>query len=46
MAQSLLKQEYGDDIKLKNAIGLMLWMMSKMVSKIMDSTILRSKKHE
>ena len=41
-AQSLLKQEYKDDIKLKDAIGLVLRTMSK----TMDSTTLGSEKRE
>jgi 20S proteasome subunit alpha 3 len=39
-AQSLLKQEYKDDIKVKEAIGLVLRVMSK----TMDSTTLGSEK--
>ena len=40
-AQSLLKQEYKDDITVEDAIGLVMWTMTKM----MDSTMLSSKKH-
>ena len=39
-AQSLLKQEYKDDIEVKDAIGLVLRTMSK----TMDSTTLNSEK--
>ena len=39
-AQSLLKQEYKDDIEVKDAIGLVLRTMSK----TMDSTTLGSEK--
>ena len=39
-AQSLLKQEYKDDIEVKDAIGLVLRVMSK----TMDSTTLGSEK--
>ena len=42
MAQSLLKQEYKDDISVKEAVGLTVWVMSK----TMDSTTLGSEKHE
>jgi len=41
-AQSLLKQEYKDDIEVKDAIGLVLRTMSK----TMDSTTLGSEKLE
>lgn len=41
-AQSLLKQEYKDDIAIKDAIGLVLRTMSK----TMDSTSLSSEKRE
>lgn len=41
-AQSLLKQEYKDDIEVKDAIGLVLRIMSK----TMDSTTLGSEKRE
>jgi len=41
-AQSLLKQEYKDDIEVKDAIGLVLRVMSK----TMDSTTLGSEKLE
>jgi 20S proteasome alpha/beta subunit len=41
-AQSLLKQEYKDDIEVKDAIGLVLRTMSK----TMDSTTLGSEKCE
>ena len=41
-AQSLLKQEYKDDIVVKDAIGLVLRTMSK----TMDSTTLTSEKRE
>jgi 20S proteasome subunit alpha 3 len=41
-AQSLLKQEYKDDIEVKDAIGLVLRVMSK----TMDSTTLGSEKRE
>jgi 20S proteasome alpha/beta subunit len=41
-AQSLLKQEYKDDIEVKDAIGLVLRTMSK----TMDSTTLNSEKRE
>ncbi|KAG5219822.1 N-terminal nucleophile aminohydrolase [Salix suchowensis] len=41
-AQSLLKQEYKDDIEVKDAIGLVLRVMSK----TMDSTTLGSEKCE
>jgi 20S proteasome subunit alpha 3 len=41
-AQSLLKQEYKDDIVVKDAIGLVLRTMSK----TMDSTTLSSEKRE
>ncbi|KAG5642759.1 hypothetical protein DXG03_002247 [Asterophora parasitica] len=41
-AQSLLKQEYKDDIEVKDAIGLVLRTMSK----TMDSTTLGSEKRE
>jgi 20S proteasome subunit alpha 3 len=41
-AQSLLKQEYKDDITVKDAIGLVLRTMSK----TMDSTTLGSEKRE
>jgi 20S proteasome subunit alpha 3 len=41
-AQSLLKQEYKDDIEVKDAIGLVLRVMSK----TMDSTTLSSEKRE
>jgi len=41
-AQSLLKQEYKDDIVIKDAIGLVLRTMSK----TMDSTSLSSEKRE
>lgn len=41
-AQSLLKQEYKDDIEVKDAIGLVLRVMSK----TMDSTTLGSEKRQ
>lgn len=41
-AQSLLKQEYKDDITMEDAIGLVLRVMSK----TMDSTTLGSEKRE
>jgi 20S proteasome subunit alpha 3 len=41
-AQSLLKQEYKDDIEVKDAIGLVLRVMSK----TMDSTTLGSEKRK
>ena len=41
-AQSLLKQEYKDDIKMEDAISLVLRVMSK----TMDSTTLGSEKRE
>lgn len=41
-AQSLLKQEYKDDISLDEAIGIVLRVMSK----TMDSTTLGSEKRE
>jgi 20S proteasome alpha/beta subunit len=41
-AQSLLKQEYKDDISLEDAIALVL----KVMSKTMDSTTLGSEKRE
>jgi 20S proteasome subunit alpha 3 len=41
-AQSLLKQDYKDDITMEEAVGLVL----KTMSKTMDSTTLGSEKRE